>query len=182
MSHSRSGAGRTAQPFLSQLTPERQWRLWSDLPTPWNPTAAVPGLLPAFNKSVPLYVTRRLLRCYPVASRSPAGSSAPAEPPLPQLPVTDPQRLRVAERHVWGQSPGPKPESGSGGPLGCCGSSIVKRNDHQFVRDLVTERANRTRGRPAWRNFIILWSTMEKYWKDEDRPKAPSIPQREPRR
>ena len=50
LSHSRSGAGRTAQPFLSQPE-ERQRRLWSDLPAPWNPTAADPGLLPAFNKS-----------------------------------------------------------------------------------------------------------------------------------
>jgi hypothetical protein len=32
-------------------TRKRQRGLWSDLPAPWNPTAADPGLLPAFNKS-----------------------------------------------------------------------------------------------------------------------------------
>jgi hypothetical protein len=36
---------------LEPAQAERQWRLWSDLPTPWNPTAADPGPLPAFKKS-----------------------------------------------------------------------------------------------------------------------------------
>jgi hypothetical protein len=46
LSHSWSGAGRTAQPFWSQPGTERQWGLWSDLPAPWNPTAADLRLLP----------------------------------------------------------------------------------------------------------------------------------------
>src|SRR5215213_6849611 len=42
--------------ILEPTHAERQRRLWSDLPAPWNLRAAAPGLLPAFNKSVPLYV------------------------------------------------------------------------------------------------------------------------------
>jgi hypothetical protein len=64
------------------------------------------------------------------------------------------------------------------------GSRLEKLVNVEFVRDLVTERENRTRGRPAWRNFIILWSTMEKLWNKDKvrlRHEAPSIPQREPR-
>jgi hypothetical protein len=46
LSHVAAGADRTAQPFSSQLKPDWQRRLWSDLPASWNPTAAAPGLLP----------------------------------------------------------------------------------------------------------------------------------------
>jgi hypothetical protein len=63
------------------------------------------------------------------------------------------------------------------------GSRIRKlvTNAGEFVKEMVTEEGG-SRGRPAWRNFVVLWSTMETYSEeDRDRPKAPPIPQPEPR-
>ena len=47
-------------------------------------------------------------------------------------------------------------------------------NNAPFAVNMVTDG---NKGRAGWKNFIILWRTMEELWgKDDNRPKAPSLP------
>ena len=127
--HSRSGAGRTAQPFSSQLKPEWQRRLWSDLPTPWNLWAAAQSSYPhSISRGASLTSPPRSACCKrnwqrdgrgPAGDQREAGGTGSAVIPLVRWGVvgscgTGRDAGRTAhDPEVEGSNPSPPPRSTS---------------------------------------------------------------------
>ena len=44
----------------------------------------------------------------------------------------------------------------------------------QFVREMVADKNDTAK--PAWRNFVLLWTVMEERWNDDRRQKPPKMP------
>lgn len=45
-----------------------------------------------------------------------------------------------------------------------------------FVREIVVDKDDKTKGSVAWRNFVLLWTEMEQRWESNDSRKPPRMP------